>query len=387
MQSTTDIVVVGAGAAGLTVALELQRQGLQTMRDVVVLDAESGPGGSWRRAWDALPMRMAYDLMPPEGLADFDLEFSGAAPDERVRDVVPRTLAYFEDASNLYVYRPARVVGVTSPRRTNLLHVEYIGPTGVRRTIMCRMLIDATGHWSSPYVPWLPGMRDFTGRHIAAARLQRFDELDGKRVLVVGGGRTAVDLMLLLEGRAARLEWSTRREPEFRDERSGPVGSAAPVTPAAPTEPLRSAEYPRSSEPLHPTARAWVGNEARPVRLRSQHAWVTRTPDVAAAISRGLLRSRGELAGFEGGEALFTRGDRREYDVVVWATGSHVPLRHLAPLRLRGPSTSYRASSGWNRRDGRVAIVGHGTEVRSDDALAHAVAIADDAVDSLDWLR
>ncbi|GGA65610.1 potassium transporter [Pseudoclavibacter endophyticus] len=406
MQSSTDIVVVGGGAAGLTVALELQRQGMQTMRDVIVLDAESGPGGSWRRAWDGLPMRMADDLVEPEGLSDFQLGYDRADPDEPVRDVVPRTLAYFEDASNLYIYRPARVVAVTSPRRTNRLHVEYVGPTGTRRTIECRILIDATGHWSSPFVPWVPGMRGFPGVHVPAARLERLGDLEGRRVLVVGGGRTAVDLLRLLEGRAATVAWSTRREPEFREpeprepsEAREGVGGAADAVARDPG--LRAfgdaqrflarpqegpAPVPRAGYG-HPVNRMWDGGTAGPVRLRSRRAWIMRTAEVAAAIDRGLLRSRGALQRFDGRVASLANGDRLELDSVVWATGSHVPLRHLAPLRLREPLTSYRARSGWNRRDRRVAIVGEGTEVRSADALVHALAIADDAVDALDRLE
>lgn len=404
MQSTTDIVVVGGGVAGLVVALELQRQGMQTMQDVVVLDAESGPGGSWGRAWDRLPLRMARDLAEPDGLSDFDLGFDSADPDALVRDVVPRSLAYYEDASNLYVYRPARVVRVTSPRRSRRLNVEYIGPTGRRSTIVCRILIDATGHWSSPFVPWVPGMREFTGRHVAAAHLERLTELDGKRVVVVGGGRTAVDLLQLLEGRTESLAWATRRAPDFRaiDHATAPggvdvaSGSAVPADRTAPSNDDREAEaglsrqtpgrtvWPgRAGSERGTVTRPWAPHEEgrRPV---SERAWIPRTPAIEAAIDRGLLRSRGVVRSFDGGVVEFERGERSDVDVVVWATGSHVPLRHLAPLRLRDPSTNYRARSGWNRRDRRVAIVGDGTDVSSREALEHAVEIADDAVDSLD---
>lgn len=417
MPNTTDIVVVGGGVAGLGVALELQRLGMQTMRDVVVLDAESGPGGSWRRAWDALPMRMARDLVEPEGLDDFDLGFARVPADAPVREIVPQALSYFEDASNLYVFRPARVQRVTSPRGSSLLHVDYRGPSGRLATITCRILIDATGHWSSPFVPWVPGMRGFTGRHLPAARLERLDELQGARALIVGGGRTAADLLQLLEGRAASLTWSTRREPEFRAH--VPRASASPVagphtelSHADPTNP----DLPSTGDHVHPGwsvsrptpdrtvwpgrpgglrqdwgvvrpegDRPWAdrGEIQRPVGDR---AWIPRTAQVASAIERGLLVSAGPIERFEGARVHFTDGRIAEFDAVVWATGSHAPRRHLAPLRLRESSAFVRPRSGWTLRDRRVAMVGDGTDVSSEDALAHAIEVAAQAVDSLDDL-
>lgn len=382
MHSTTDIVVVGGGAAGLTVALELQQLGMQTMNDVIVLDAEQGPGGSWRHAWHELPMRMARDLAEPARLEDFGLEFARADPDAPVREFVPRTFAYFEDASNIYIYRPARVVRVTSPRRSRLLQVEYVGPRGRRSTIECRILIDATGHWSSPFVPWVPGMRDFPGRHIPAARLERVAELEDRRVLVVGGGRTAVDLLCLIEDRASAVTWSTRREPEFRD--------VPPLSPVPSNVTVVGYVGPDDVDPATAAAnvpRPWhTPSFEAAAKAPPERAWIPRTPEVEAAIDRGLLRSSGAIARFDGASAEFAGGARAEVDVVVWATGSHASRRHLAPLRLREPSTHYRARSGWNRRDNRVAIVGDGTDVSSGEALAHAAEIAADAFDSLDDL-
>lgn len=346
-------------------------------------------------------MRMARDLVEPEGLDDFDLGFSRQSPEASVRETVPRALAYFEDASNLYVYRPARVRSVSSPRGSSLLHVTYAGPGDRSATITCRILIDATGHWSSPFVPWIPGMRGFTGRHLAAARLEHLGDLAGARVLVVGGGRTAVDLLQLLEGTASSLTWSTRREPEFRahvprasaietdargDERAMPTDDGSGVSRPTPGRTL----WPGRPGGLRPEwglvrpegARAWAdrGTIQRPV---GEHAWIPRTGQVASAIERGLLVSRGPIVGFDGPSVCFADGRRDEVDVVVWATGSHAPRRHLAPLRLRESSAFVRPRSGWTLRDRRVAMVGGGTDVSSEVALAHAIEVAGQAVDAL----
>lgn len=373
MKAAVDIVVIGGGATGLTVALELQQLGMHTMRDVVVLDAELGPGGSWRRAWDALPLRMATGLAEPEGLADFGLDYARADPEAPAREVVPRTLAYFEDASNLYVYRPARVVRVTSPRRSPLLHVEFVGPGGRERALDCRILIDASGHWSTPFVPWVPGMLAFRGRHIAAARLERMGELDGARVLVVGGGRTAVDLVRLLDGRTESLAWSTRRPPEFRE------AAAAEVVRPRGLGDLASA----TGGILPPWANRSLGALAP---VRSDRAWIPVSDEVRAAIDGGLLRSAGPIRRITETGVEFDSGALQAFDAIVWATGSHSPLRHLAPLRLADPHAATRARSGWSRSDRRLAIIRDGPEATGAEALAHAVEVAGDAFDVLDAL-
>ena len=43
-----DVIVVGAGQAGLATAGELVRRGLVPGSELLVLDAEQGPGGAWR---------------------------------------------------------------------------------------------------------------------------------------------------------------------------------------------------------------------------------------------------------------------------------------------------------------------------------------------------
>lgn len=50
MTQHADVVVVGGGQAGLAAGYHLRRQSL----DVVILDAEAAPGGSWQHMWDSL---------------------------------------------------------------------------------------------------------------------------------------------------------------------------------------------------------------------------------------------------------------------------------------------------------------------------------------------
>jgi cation diffusion facilitator CzcD-associated flavoprotein CzcO len=46
----TDVVVIGAGQAGLAAGYYLRRAGI----DFTILDGQESPGGAWRHAWPSL---------------------------------------------------------------------------------------------------------------------------------------------------------------------------------------------------------------------------------------------------------------------------------------------------------------------------------------------
>src|SRR5215831_7653823 len=52
----TDIVVIGAGQAGLSSAYHLQRRGLSPNRGFVVLDQSPNAGGAWQFRWPSLTL-------------------------------------------------------------------------------------------------------------------------------------------------------------------------------------------------------------------------------------------------------------------------------------------------------------------------------------------
>ena len=52
----TEIVVIGAGQAGLSSAYHLKRLGLEANRGFVVLDQSPEPGGAWQFRWPSLTL-------------------------------------------------------------------------------------------------------------------------------------------------------------------------------------------------------------------------------------------------------------------------------------------------------------------------------------------
>ena len=66
--SALDVVVIGAGQAGLSAAYHLVKAGLRPHEDFVVLDANPGPGGAWRHRWPSLTFGTAHGIHDLPGL-------------------------------------------------------------------------------------------------------------------------------------------------------------------------------------------------------------------------------------------------------------------------------------------------------------------------------
>src|SRR5690606_18215263 len=69
--SKVDIVVIGAGQAGLSAAYHLKREGIEPGKGFVVLDDEFGPGGAWQHRWDSLTLSTVNGIndLPGMGFA------------------------------------------------------------------------------------------------------------------------------------------------------------------------------------------------------------------------------------------------------------------------------------------------------------------------------
>ena len=106
-----DVVVIGAGQAGLSTAWALARQGFEPETGFVVLDADAGPGGAWQHRWPSLTVGSTHRVHDLPGLP-----FEPDTESRRAAEVVPAYFAEYERRFELPVHRPVRVRAV---RRTD----------------------------------------------------------------------------------------------------------------------------------------------------------------------------------------------------------------------------------------------------------------------------
>lgn len=200
------VVVIGGGQAGLACGWHLQRQGL----DFVILDAQDRPGGNWRNYYDSLrlfsPAR--YSALP--GMA-----FPGDPDHYPVRDEVVDYLEKYSVRFQLPVKHATEVVRV-EPHESGFRIYATSG-----QTFCARAVVMATGAFSCPYVPELPGLRSFEGRAIHSASYRNTRTFEGERVVVVGAANSAVQIAYEL-AQVADVTLATRAPVRFFPQR--PLG-------------------------------------------------------------------------------------------------------------------------------------------------------------------
>jgi glycine/D-amino acid oxidase-like deaminating enzyme len=95
-----DIVVIGAGQAGLALSYYLRR----TPWSWIVVDGEIGPGGAWRHGWESLRL-----FSPAQWSSLPGWPMPAGADDPPTRDEVLDYFAAYEARYALPIQRPVRV--------------------------------------------------------------------------------------------------------------------------------------------------------------------------------------------------------------------------------------------------------------------------------------
>ncbi|WP_104104359.1 FAD-dependent oxidoreductase [Arthrobacter sp. 08Y14] len=321
-----DVAVIGAGQAGLSAAYYLARRGLIPESGFVVLDANEGPGGAWRHRWDSLTLGSAH------GIHDLP-RFPLGTPDPRepASSVVTRYYGAYEAEFGLRVQRPVRVRKVS---RTAGNRLRITTDSGVW---LARFVINATGTWDKPYWPAYPGQQDFRGIQLHTRDFRSAADFAGRRVLVVGGGTSALQFLLQLHEAGAQTAWSTRRPPEF-------------------TRRPFDAEWGRGVErAVSERTRAGLP-PLSVVAATGLHL----TAQYQKGIDDGVLISRGPLVRLTPAGAVFEDGSTAAADVILWATGFRASLGHLASLHLRELGGGIRMDGPRVVRLPQLFLVGYG---------------------------
>src|SRR5690606_25422796 len=212
----TDVVVIGAGQAGLSAAYHLRRSGLVPFEEYAVLDGAPEPGGAWQHRWPTLTYSRVHGIHDLPGLP-----MPPTPGEARASDAMSAYFAEYERHFELPVLRPVRVHAVHPVHAVDDVDGDRLRVETSAGDWLTRAVINATGTWERPFWPYYPGRETFLGRQLHTADYAGPDEFAGQHVIVVGGGTSAVQLLLEISG-VASTTWVTRRPPTFRFARFTP---------------------------------------------------------------------------------------------------------------------------------------------------------------------
>lgn len=324
------MVVVGGGQAALAVGYYLRRARLEPEDGYVILDAGEAPGGAWRHVWPSLTLFSPAEFSSLPGWRMPGTGTAGMPPARHVVDYLTR----YEQRYDLPVHRPARVSAVrcSGARGAGPLVVE--SDIGV---FEARSVVSATGTWGRPFVPRYPGMETFRGVQLHSAGYVGPERFAGMRVVIVGGGNTAAQLLAEVST-VAETTWVTLRPPVFLPD---DVDGRALFAVATARRKALDAGLPDTAG----------------VRGLGD---VVMVPSVHEARTRGVLHAREMFHRLTPDGVAWPDGTQQPADAIVWCTGFRPDLGHLTGLGLRGadgriPTVGTRAVG-----EPRLHLVGYG---------------------------
>lgn len=357
----TSVVVVGAGQAGLSVAFYLRRLGLDPGNEFVLLDRGPGAGGAWQFRWSALRLGYAHKVHDLPGMEELGVSFDTADKSLPAKDVVADYYRAYEEHYGLQVVRPADVTRVEMTAAGFV--VTFEGPHGERQ-VSSHAVVNATGTWGAPFVPYYPGMNEFQGRHLHTSEYRDAEEFRDHDVVVVGGGTSAIGFLMELEDVARSLTWVARRPIEFLE------GDNLNIEGGQSAVALQD-EAARTGSAL-PSIVSTTG--------------VPRSRRIQAAIDRGLLLARPMFSSIEERGIRWPNGATRPADAIIWATGFRPELRHLAPLKLREKAGGITVGKNVSWKNPRLFFAGYGPTASTIGANRAGRAIARQVVATLSSL-
>ncbi len=199
MEQRDEVLVIGAGPAGIACALALEEAGI----DYVVMDRETVVGSTWDRLYPSLKLNTSrfYSHMPGKR---FPLHFGIYASARQYHDYLLDYVSKhdFNIRHGVEVQRVARA-------QTGWL-VDSSEGIGIWRAVIL-----ATGRFGNPWTARLAGIERFAGQVLHSADFRDEADFGGQRVMVVGNGPSGMDLVVALA--------MTAHKPVYLAQRTGIV--------------------------------------------------------------------------------------------------------------------------------------------------------------------
>lgn len=199
LPTDTDVVVIGAGQAGLAVGHTLKQAGV----DFVMLDAATELGVSWINRWDSLRLFTSARYCGLPGLP-----FPGDPDRYPAKDEVPQYFQTYAATFELPIHLGHRVVSVG--RSDGVFTVTT--PTA---RITTRQVIAAVGAFQTPVVPECSRRLPSSITQLHSHAYRNPGQIPAGRVAVVGSANSGLQIAAELSGTHEVVVCRGRRQPRL----------------------------------------------------------------------------------------------------------------------------------------------------------------------------
>ena len=182
-ETDTPVLIIGGGAAGLSSAASLARQGIHAK----VFERDSCIGGSWSRRYQSLKL---HTIRGYSSLAYYPI------PSDRSRylskDEYAAYLAEYTEKLGLDVSLGEDVHALHQiPNSTDKMDWEVVTNRGTRRA---KVIVIATGQYSEAHLPTWDGINEFRGVVLHSSQYTSGAAYRGQKALVIGLGNSGAEI-------------------------------------------------------------------------------------------------------------------------------------------------------------------------------------------------
>ncbi len=193
------VLVIGGGMSGVLAAVRLQEAGLP----FVVIEKNSSVGGTWfENRYPGARVDVSNHL--------YCYSFEPAHHWTQYFAQQPELRKYFEDVVSNHQLQDrfrlnTEVTRAVYDEDTNLWTVDTLDTSGNSETHVVNSVISAVGQLNRPKLPDVPGVEEFQGQWCHSADWDTDMDYHGKRVIVVGAGASAFQIVPTIAADVAQL--------------------------------------------------------------------------------------------------------------------------------------------------------------------------------------
>ena len=190
-----DVLVVGGGQAGLSIAARLT----QLQVDTLIVDREARVGDNWRNRYHALTLHnqvqvnhLPYMPFPPNW------------PTYIPKDKLANWFQTYVESMELNYWTGTEFLGGSYDEKEQRWNVT-LRRDGATRAMRPRHVVMATGVSGIPSIPDISALKDFAGTVLHSTQYQDGEAWKGKRALVIGTGNSGHDIAQDLASSGAQV--------------------------------------------------------------------------------------------------------------------------------------------------------------------------------------
>lgn len=278
-----DIVVVGAGQAGLAIGYYLKQAGIS----YVLIDEKQRIGDSWRHRYDSLVLftPRKYSSLP-------GLEMSGCPEGFPTKDEMANYLEAYADHFNLSIKLNTLVKQID--KKSSLFEI-----TTNQEVIKTKEAVIATGAFQKPFIPSIKAGSDDGILHIHSSNYVSPNQIPDGSVLVVGGGNSGAQIAV-----------------ELAQERDVSLAISHPLK-FLPLRFLGKSIF----KWLDFVGLLYAGLDTKRGRWFQKQSDPIFGYDLKKLINEGKIKIKDRVMQVTGKEVVLQNEEKQYYETIIWATG------------------------------------------------------------------